>query len=173
MMMRHIRTVKKVQGFTLIELMIVVMIIAIFAVIAIPAYGHFIKRATAAEAQQQMQQVAFLLERYKSRNFNYDNFSLEKVKKELGSEAVVTSAHEMTIRPKGKPYYVVLVFAGANGASSTSTLWAMKARSSDSTNYSFLLTSTGVRCKTMLESEIVYQGTDISKVTCGSQSENW
>ena len=42
---------KKIQqGFTLIELMIVIAIIAILAAIALPAYANYIKRAKVSEA---------------------------------------------------------------------------------------------------------------------------
>lgn len=41
---------KKAQGFTLIELMIVIAIIAILAAIALPAYSDYVKRTKVSEA---------------------------------------------------------------------------------------------------------------------------
>ena len=63
------------KGFTLIELMVVVVIVAIFAAIAIPSYQEYVRRANASQAQQEIQRLATELERSKSRNFNYLGFT--------------------------------------------------------------------------------------------------
>jgi type IV pilus assembly protein PilA len=42
---------KRQRGFTLIELMIILIIISIFVAIAMPAYSNYIKKARLAEAQ--------------------------------------------------------------------------------------------------------------------------
>lgn len=49
---------KRMQGFTLIELMIVVAVVAILAVIALPSYAEYVKRGTRADAQAFLMEVA-------------------------------------------------------------------------------------------------------------------
>lgn len=64
----------KKSGFTLIELMAVVVIMATFTAIAIPTYREYIRRGHLAQAQQEMQKLAEQLERHKAKNFSYKGF---------------------------------------------------------------------------------------------------
>lgn len=62
------------QGFTLIELMVVVVILSILAAIATVSYKQFVQRSVAAQAQQEIAKLSEQLERHKSRNFSYKGF---------------------------------------------------------------------------------------------------
>lgn len=59
------------NGFTLIELMIVVAIIAIIAAIALPSYSQYKKRVSRADVQAEMVNMAQRLESHKLANFKY------------------------------------------------------------------------------------------------------
>jgi type IV pilus assembly protein PilE len=63
------------KGFTLIELMVVVVVVAILAAIAVPSYQYYIRRAHLAQAQQEMLKLAEQLERHKAKNFSYKGFN--------------------------------------------------------------------------------------------------
>jgi type IV pilus assembly protein PilE len=65
---------KTTQGFTLIELMVVVVIVAIFAAIAIPSYERYIARSYQAKAQAELLQLSERLENYRGRQLNYAGF---------------------------------------------------------------------------------------------------
>ncbi len=62
------------SGFTLIELMVVVVIIAIFAAIAIPSYEVYIARAQQANAKSEMLRVAERLENYRGKQLSYAGY---------------------------------------------------------------------------------------------------
>lgn len=62
---------KKQQGFTLIEVMIVVVIIAILASIAYPSYLEYVLRSNRTEGQALLSDAAARQERYFAQNHSY------------------------------------------------------------------------------------------------------
>ena len=59
------------QGFTLIEVMIVVAIVAILSAVAMPSYNEYIRRGHRAEARAGLLQAAQWLERAATANGSY------------------------------------------------------------------------------------------------------
>lgn len=59
------------DGFTMVELMVVVAIIGILTAIAIPVYNAQRKKAHLASVQQDVNNVAILVEQEKARNGSY------------------------------------------------------------------------------------------------------
>ena len=67
---------RKVKGFTLIELMIVVAIVAFLASIALPSYRNFVVRTNRAEAVSDLSELASWLERQYTIFGSYNNLSM-------------------------------------------------------------------------------------------------
>ena len=67
------RNFGKKQGFTIIELMIVLVIVAILLALAYPSYVDYVRKGKRGEAQQILMNAAVNLEIYRSNNPDYDN----------------------------------------------------------------------------------------------------
>ncbi|MBT8062229.1 MAG: prepilin-type N-terminal cleavage/methylation domain-containing protein [Gammaproteobacteria bacterium] len=59
------------NGFTLIELMIVIGVVALLVALALPSYKQFIRKSNRGEAQQLMMNYANLQEIWRSNNSTY------------------------------------------------------------------------------------------------------
>lgn len=94
---------KQTQGFTLIELMIVVAIIAILAAIAYPSYQEQVRRTNRTEGQRTLLETAQRLERCYTEYNSYNNpacnvglpFNSEKGKYNI--DATVRTASTYTL----------------------------------------------------------------------------
>ncbi len=62
---------RSAQGFTLIELMVVVAILAILAAIAIPAYGNYVLRSRIRVAQSDVLALSANVENFRQRTLGY------------------------------------------------------------------------------------------------------
>lgn len=154
----------RVSGFTLIELMVVVIIVAILAAIAIPSYDAYIHRADLSTAQQEMLKIGALLEKHRSRNFSYDGFVLKGTATNQGAYYAVPNATDTTL---------LLPLNATNGSQKftlslnvASQTWSLKAVSQNPRNDSLLFTSIGIKCKTKTAASI-------TNSSCGSHSEDW
>lgn len=179
---------KKSQGFTLIELMVVVVIITILALIAIPSYQNYIRRADLSLAQQEMQKIADQLERYKGRNFSYNGFKLTAAfdQSALGSideengvvylpigSTASNAKYTLTLRDGDEPNQPLssakTASAGDDGLKDgLGHHWEMSALSTHPANYSLVMNSQGLQCKTI-------DRTQAEKYQCAEQGggEKW
>ncbi len=96
----------KMQGFTLIELMITIVIIGILAAISIPSYNNYILKAHRKEGISQIYSLTERLERARSSLMSYTSFDNYK------SSQFTYYQYEIDVSNDGSAYTITAVALG-------------------------------------------------------------
>jgi type IV pilus assembly protein PilE len=87
---------RRMQGFTLIEMMIVVAVIGILAAVAYPSYAEYVKRSNRSEGQALLSDTAAAQERYYSQNNRYITANADMAKLKARSSST-TNKYTLTV----------------------------------------------------------------------------
>ena len=129
---------KAENGFTLIEILIVVAILGVLASIALPAYQDSVLRAYRAEVKAELLIVAGDQERFFSSNNSYSTDA---------TPLVSETPMNLTTRTTENGHYAITVAAGGTGSITTSFLATATPQNDQANDTCTTLTisSTGVR----------------------------
>ena len=127
------------RGFTLIELMIVIVIAAVLASIAVPSYRSYVLRTHRVEAKTALLNLAAAQERFYLENNTYAANAVLATAPPAGLGLPATTENG---------WYNVAIANGANAATFTATATATGAQAADTDCASFSITALGVKTAT-------------------------
>jgi len=125
---------KKIKGFTLIELMIVVAIVGILAAVGYPSYQNSVRKANRADAMDRLLDTAQRLERCFTTYGTYNNANCA-----IQNGNVLAST---------KTYYNITVVSDASTYTLTASPVTGQPQVKDTLCTSFSLTNTGLKTST-------------------------
>ncbi len=135
----------KINGFTLIELMITVAVVAILAAIAYPSYQDSVRKSRRADAKSVLLQATQWMERFYTENNRYDQ-------NRAGTAVALPAGLTQAPIEGGTKYYNISLSPNCTGAASVTanafTLWACPITTTDQNNdkcKTLTLTHTGVK----------------------------
>ena len=160
----------KSAGFTLIELMVVVVIVAIFAAIGIPSYETYIAKANQSKAQTERLKIAERLENYKGKQLSYAGYIPEH---QTSTKGEVNIPYDSTI---SYDYQIKIVdLNDSTKALEDSTIgqgWKMIATPNQTRGNALrnseylLLDSRGIKCMTK-------DSLAVTSTNCGENTRDW